>query len=220
MPANLRVMGSPKTYFPSKGEKSARNVTPKKEDPMLQVDVETWNRQYGRGAWSYLSDLKEVPRYAIQASWIGHLQNKPSILDVACGEGLLVPYLRFIEYERYLGIDISEVAIRAAKMKEDDRTQFLVEDAQHYVASAKYTCIIFNESLYYFRNPVELVRHYCSFLWEEGIVIISVFLSAETKGLVPRLRSTCDVLEELTISNSRGVWETAIIRPKKFVVPR
>lgn len=40
-----------------------------------------------------------------------------SVLDVGCGSGDLVPYLRNVKIEKYLGIDIYEPAIKIAKKK-------------------------------------------------------------------------------------------------------
>lgn len=77
--------------------------------------AEQWDEQYISGRWEYLSSVEQVPRYAIIGAWVELLAPGGSILDVGCGEGILIEWLR--SCSRYEGVDISQVAIARARSK-------------------------------------------------------------------------------------------------------
>jgi ribosomal protein L11 methylase PrmA len=47
-----------------------------------------------------------------------------TILDVGCGEGLLVDFLHKCGYEHYFGFDFSDVALQNAAKRADSKTVF------------------------------------------------------------------------------------------------
>jgi SAM-dependent methyltransferase len=165
-----------------------------------------WDQEYGEGVWDYLSDAREVAHYAVQAALVSHFSAGDLILDVACGEGILQRYLKPWGYARYLGIDKSQAAIERANVRQDDRTQFVVAEAETFVPSHMFTCIAFSECLYYFSDPNHVVQQYSQWLMGGGIMVTSVYASRESESLVigtDRLR----ILEETTVTNCRGAWK-------------
>src|SRR5262249_47190801 len=77
----------------------------------------TWDRQYARGEWEGLKSVEESERYRHVADLcrLGHV--RPTILDVGCGEGVLLDWLLHVTgaMPRYVGIDLSAEAIRRAR---------------------------------------------------------------------------------------------------------
>src|SRR2546423_12002448 len=104
--------------------------------------------------------LDELARYAVIAGYLRHLKPGGSVLDVGCGEGLLADHLRPFGYARYLGVDLSETAVRQAAGRVDERTAFTAADAESYVPAGRWDAIVLNESVYYFRDPLGTVRRY------------------------------------------------------------
>ena len=74
-----------------------------------------WDRQYAAGEWDFLGGLAEMPRFSVIAGYCRTVAPSPSVLDIGCGTGLLHAWLGKDSDRRYLGIDISEIAIRKAR---------------------------------------------------------------------------------------------------------
>ena len=167
---------------------------------------EVWEAQYGSGGWELMRRLDELARYSVIAGYLHHLKPGGSVLDVGCGEGLLADHLRPFGYARYLGVDLSETAVRQAAGRADERTAFTAADAESYVPAERWDAIVFNESVYYFRDPLGTVRRYEGFLEDGGLFIVSTFRSRRADVIVKRLLERYRLLEETAISNRKGTW--------------
>src|SRR5262249_36616585 len=98
-----------------------------------------------------------------------------TILDVGCGSGSLTAALRLLDYQRYLGIDVSAEAIAQARTAfGDNRTDFAVATAESYVPEDRFDGIIFNQVAYSFAPPGGIVGNYARFLSPAGRVIVSM----------------------------------------------
>ena len=180
------------------------------------VSKEIWEEQYRQGGWEFMRRLDELARYSVIAGYLHHLAPGGSVLDVGSGEGLLADHLRPFGYSRYLGVDLSEAAIRQAAGREDGHTAFAAADAETYVPPGRWNAIVFNECVYYFNDPVGSVRRYEDFLEKDGVLIVSTFRSRRADVIVKRLLETCTLLEETAISNRKGTW---VVRVMKFSTP-
>ena len=106
-----------------------------------------------------------------------------SVLDVGCGEGMLSDFLTDSQKQKYLGIDVSETAIRKAKEKRKT-VSFIHSTAEEFVPpnGAKYNVIVFSEMLYYV-NHMEIIKKYSQFLHHDGVIAISVWFSDKVSYL-------------------------------------
>jgi len=174
---------------------------------------EVWEAQYGSGGWELMRRLDELARYSVIAGYLHHLKPGGSVLDVGCGEGLLADHLRPFGYARYLGVDLSETAVRQAAGRVDERTAFTAADAESYVPAGRWDAIVFNESVYYFRDPLGTVRRYEDFLAEGGLFVVSTFRSRRADVIVRRLLERYRLLEETAVSNRKGTWVVRVLAP-------
>ena len=94
-----------------------------------------WEEQYRAGKWELMRGLDEGARYSVIAGYLHHLRPGGSVLDVGSGEGLLADHLRPSGYSRYLGVDLSEVAIEQAAGRADAATAFAAADAETFEPS-------------------------------------------------------------------------------------
>ena len=110
-----------------------------------------------------------------------HAIAQPSILDVGCSGGTLICALN--SFARYSGVDVSSVAISAAKqMASDgfsdrlDQIDFQAADLQQFNPSSTFDVIIFNEVLYYLNTnqAVTEVARYAKSLNKGGLIVISL----------------------------------------------
>ena len=165
------------------------------------------NAEYAKGDWDYLRHLTELSRFSVVAGYCHYFHPGAKILEIGCGEGILQERLYSASYERFVGVDISDEAIRRASQKEDEKTIFVREDATVYIPNDTFDIIVFNESLEYFRDPLSTVQRYQHFLEPTGIFIISMFVGMETV----RTKRICKLLEtvyrpkaETTVSTQSG----------------
>lgn len=138
--------------------------------------AEVWDAQYHAGRWDYLASLEQAPRYAVLAAWCRRLCSSPSVLDVGCGEGLLLEVLRRGGDLRYHGIDFAPAAIERAQRRIVDGEYEIVEctSAETFdITATAPNVVIFNESLNCCADPVRLLYRYLNAVGK-GFVLLSI----------------------------------------------
>ncbi len=105
--------------------------------------------------------------------WIAkQIGDRRRILDVGCGDGSLVSWLR--DGSRTLvGIDPSEACLRAAKENcaEDETVRFLGISFEEYPAEERFDAVIFSASLHHM-DMTSAIRKAVSLLAEGGVLIV------------------------------------------------
>jgi len=172
----------------------------------------SWDEQYSDGRWNLLTENDELIRYAILDAYARAIKPEASILDIGCGEGLLQQHLT--SYKRYVGVDISDVAISRARTREDSCTSFITSDASRFSPEATFDVIVFNESLYYFADPLAVLEHYRRFLKDDGLFLISMFRTPRSAAIARLIEKRYANVSESRISNRRGEWLCVALRPK------
>jgi SAM-dependent methyltransferase len=162
-----------------------------------------WNRQYAAGEWTWLARPGELARYGVLAAYALELKPAGKLLDVGCGEGLLRDRLHPGAFTHYVGIDFEE-AVRRAAHRADERTRFLVADMNFFVPDMTFDTIVFNESLYLFRDVAEALQRYEAFLAPNGLFLISMHGGTKSHEIWDLLGERYAVLDEVTITNREG----------------
>ena len=175
---------------------------------------EMWDSQYKMGDWERLNDLSEQAHNGVLLSYIAYLRPDSSVLEIGCGEGGLLRRLRQAGYRHYVGIDISEVAIAKSRQYSDRKTIFLVGDAERYVPDAPIDVAVLNESIYYFAQPIVTLQRYANHLMPSGLFVISLFENDQTRPIRRCLKSTFPLVDETTVSNSKGTWHCLVLAPR------
>ena len=163
-------------------------------------DADRWDAQYASGSWRFLEGLGNLPHNMVISGYVVHFQTGGSVLDVGCGEGVLARHLKPFGYSTYLGIDISRVALERASSLKDERTRFLHAEAETYEPTESYDVIIFNESLYYLKEPLETFRRYTKALSEDGVAIVSLYTNSKrASSILSLLKETYLLLHETDV---------------------
>jgi len=176
------------------------------------VSRETWEEQYRTGHWELMRAMDEVARYSVIAGYLHRLHPGGSVLDVGAGEGLLLDHLRPLGISRYLGIDLSEEAVRQGAHRTDERASLLAADAESYRPGERWDAIVFNECVYYFEDPVGTVLAYRDGLAEGGTLIVSTFRSRRADVIAKRLIDRLPLIEEVAVTNRKGTWVVRLFR--------
>ncbi|MCX7641850.1 MAG: class I SAM-dependent methyltransferase [Elusimicrobiales bacterium] len=96
----------------------------------------------------------------------------PKILDVGCGCGVLIEYLKVKGYNNVFGIDAELKFVELAMKKGFDVKLINIEDGIN--VGIKYDVIILSDVLEHINNDIEVIKSIFSALSENGLVIIFV----------------------------------------------
>jgi 2-polyprenyl-3-methyl-5-hydroxy-6-metoxy-1,4-benzoquinol methylase len=180
------------------------------------IDQATWDREYAAGEWAKLGKLDEMPRYALVAGYSRTIGSNASVLDVGCGEGHLANWLFQDGKRRYVGIDLSSVAIQQARARVSPEARFEVADATTFDPGDRFDIIVLNEVLYYMDQPEQVVERYEDFLNPGGVFIISMFRVPEALRAWRRFAFRLEVLDKVWLRGFSGTeWNVWLCRPRQ-----
>ena len=150
----------------------------------VELGRQAWDREYQQGQWQYLHGLDQRPRYSVIVGYLLYFKPGAAVLDVGCGEGILQRMLAPAGYRRYVGIDFSGPAIQTARSGAEPRCTFHECDAATWQPTESFDAIIFNEALYYFRDPPDMLHKYEKALKADGIFVVSMYWRAGNTGRI------------------------------------
>lgn len=179
--------------------------------------ADRWEAQYRQGRWDCLRDAEEVLRHD---EIVEHLRPllRPRILDVGCGEGLLLERIAAagLAIRGYLGIDLSPEAIRRAMaMPTSAEGRFEVADFETWTTSRSFTVVVFNESLYYARSPRATLRRYLPMLEDGGHVVVSMCRTGNHPVIWAKLHQLIEPRRATRVGDpDRLVWDVETAAPR------
>ena len=159
-----------------------------------------FDKQYQKGDWVNLKNVDELAHYSMIIGYFQYFKYGGSILDIGCGEGILLERLGINSYSYYIGIDFSSDAIEQACKKSLYKAEFINADVNSYSTDKHFDTIIFNESLYYLKNPLDNLKRYEDYLEKDGIFIISMF-DKRKNSLWDKIESAYNILDETRVIN-------------------
>lgn len=182
------------------------------------IDRTTWDRQYAAGEWAFLDGLAEMPRYGVVAGYCRTVSPSASVLDLGCGTGVLRAWLGGDGDRRYLGIDVSEVAVRKAREAASGSARFEAADVATFQPDAgeRFDVVVLNEVLYYVADPGALVRRCSGFLAPGGMIVLSMFRSSEALATWRQCSGLLHVVDGIRLRRDRGPeWHVRFCRPRQ-----
>lgn len=172
-----------------------------------------WDAEYSDGRWAYMRQQQELARYWIFIGYMHSLGCGREYLDVGCGEGLLFERFKFLDYQRFVGVDLSDVAIEKARHYNDQRTNFIPADGDIYEPAGHFDVIVFNESLYYLREPVRSLERYARSLKPGGCIIISTYTTSRRSSAVLReAKREFEMFDEAKITQGQTSWLCTVLK--------
>jgi 2-polyprenyl-3-methyl-5-hydroxy-6-metoxy-1,4-benzoquinol methylase len=179
--------------------------------------TEVWERQYRSGGWDYLAGDDEAGHYLAIAEICRRYLRDGSLLDIGCGTGLLLAHLQRhagIAPSCYTGIDISQEALLQAASSWPganlSRLDYRTEEMP-----GRYDGVIFNETLYYFDDPAEILDKSIAENMEIGALLIVSMYGDHHGPIWDALEARCNTVDELMVENSNRVhWKIRALRPR------
>jgi 2-polyprenyl-3-methyl-5-hydroxy-6-metoxy-1,4-benzoquinol methylase len=184
----------------------------------IPVPADRWETDYRNGHWSFLKDVNELSRYSVVAGYIASLKPDGSVLDVGCGEGILYTRYKALGFARYLGVDISAEAITRISSEYPANARFVTADAEKFQPDGQFDVIVFNESLYYFRQPLRTCERYREALKQDGLLLVSTYAgSKRALAILRRLKSTYGLVDETRVDHmeSGKSWFCSVFDPSR-----
>ena len=142
--------------------------------PEIMQHRDRWEQDYKTGRWNYLADSSEFVRYAVISSFLLRAKARFSLLDIGCGEGLLLNHLSRDAVAKYTGLDIAQAALDKIQPKRDG-DRFVCSTVEQFEPHEKWDAIVFNEVLYYTADPVSQIQKFERALAPDGIMIVSIY---------------------------------------------
>lgn len=152
------------------------------------------NHDDNSGDWQGLNNAAQGVRYRTIANMLAESQ---TVLDVGCGEAVLHGFLG--SECGYTGIDPSALAIAgASKNKGRFDLELFHGFAEDFHTTERFDAVVFNEMLYYSKNPVRLVSKFAGLIKPGGVMVCSIYQHSGVSWL-KRIRGVFN--PELPLSN-------------------
>lgn len=181
----------------------------------IRASSASLDEEYANGRWDYLDRIEEMTRYAVIVGYCRCGSEVSSVLDLGCGSGVLRRWLHPLPID-YVGVDRSDLAVEAGqKQWADASTRFVAMDLETYVPDRKFDLIVFNEVLYYFEQPDQILKRFSAFLEENGRFVISLWESPESHRAWRRSRDSVQVIDEVKVQHGSGTsWQVRLARSR------
>lgn len=173
-----------------------------------------WDGEYASGFGDRLRLPDDQEHNRMLVDFMVSSNKNKTILDVCCGEGALLDALEPQGYQKYVGFDFSDVALRNVAKRADSRTSFVKGLAESFIPDGRFDSIVFNECLYCLADPLQVVRRYERYLLPDGVILVSLFTQTETiKLLAAEISKTFKVARHDTVTNGTGTWTCSMLMP-------
>lgn len=173
-----------------------------------------WEQQFAGGFWDKLDSAAQLAHYAVIFGYARHFAGERGrILDVGCGHGTLYGWFRDSPIAAYHGIDISEIAIARAQQRARPTARFEVAGFEQWTTTERFDAVIFNESIYYAKRPLDELRRYAGFVADDGVLIVSMVRSSMTWAIARAMRRQFVTVHATIVQNEDGEsWEVRVLR--------
>jgi len=152
-----------------------------------------WDREFSGTKWDFIDHTEGDCVYENLEKYA----RNGNILDLGCGPGNTANELAASAYQRYVGVDISQVALEKARRRtivngRAGKNTFVQGDFVNYEPIEKFDVILFRESMYHV--PMGKIKHTLDrlsrYLKEGGVFIVRMYTADGDSGGKEKPRPT------------------------------
>ena len=139
-----------------------------------------WEQDYAGGRFDFLDEPHEQLRHAVISCLIS--RHAPGeVIDLGCGRGQQLAWLRREDVTRYVGVDVSPTALGRVP-RSPIPTETVVSTIEDYHAPAReFGAIICAEALYFLEDPVGPLLRIARETSSTRAIIVSLVVPNERK---------------------------------------
>jgi SAM-dependent methyltransferase len=177
-----------------------------------------WDREHSRGQWDWDRDVNRPLRQRdiVYEVLEGNCADA-SILDLGCSNGYTGRMIAG-NFREYFGLDISEVAIEAARRdfatdpERGPKSRFETGDILNFIPPKKFSIILFSDCLPYFPFPQvkRILRRYSEFLVPDGIFVVRLYDRNKYRAIVEHIEGAYRVVGKVSRGDSDGLVLTFV----------
>lgn len=177
---------------------------------VFRIDKYRWDYQYATGQWNGLKS-KEMQRLNVARDFLINYTLGGNILEIGCGEGVFFQNASGVDYSFYEAIDLSEVAI--GSINKTGKSLFVAADMEKYVpVNDPFAVIVFNEVLYYSKNPLDLLRKYNQYLAKDGVLLVGMYDTKKSTDIWLGISKIFCELDSVKIQQDSKAWNYKILK--------
>lgn len=184
-----------------------------------------WDKEFSGSKWNFIDNTLGDCVYP----YLEKYTENGNILDLGCGPGNTANELASGVYRRYVGVDISEVALaKAVKRTQQsgraDKNSFARADFLQYTPTQDFNVILFRESMYHIPlgQVLPILEKYSKYLTTSGVFIVRIY-AGDVSGakLKDRVTSKIDLIKrefdivESPQYNTPGQPTVLVFRPRR-----
>ena len=144
------------------------------------MSTRNWEKDYADGRFDFLDRPHEQLRHAVISCMISQYA-AGEVIDLGCGRGHQLRWLRREDVTRYIGVDISPTAL-AGLPQSPIPTETVVSSIEDYHAPAREIgAIICAEALYFLEDPVAPLQRIAREATSAKAIIASLVVPNESK---------------------------------------
>jgi SAM-dependent methyltransferase len=163
-----------------------------------KVKRDLWNAEFSEGRWESIDHVSADCVYPYVEKYCCN----GCILDLGCGSGNTGNELDLSKYKSYMGVDLSDVAIRQSIARSESngrskRNRYVVSDIATYTPIQKYDVILFRESIYYMsRHRIRAaLNRYSHYLTDNGVFIVRLWDRGKHRKIVDLIEHNYAVVD-------------------------
>jgi trans-aconitate methyltransferase len=161
-----------------------------------------WERKYAVENYEEeVSSPKEDGRFGALLALIRRYDRGGPLLDAGCADGTLWARYRPLSSSKLYGIDFAPTAIDKARGRDIPDASFDLQDYRTYRPPELCSLIVFNESLYYADNYLEVLGNMEGALKPGGLLIVSMWSNAITKRMWRKLATVYNAIHAVQVSD-------------------
>ena len=177
-----------------------------------------WDTEFSGGKWDFIDNTNGDCVYPCLEKYA----RNGSILDLGCGPGNTANEVAMTAYSSYVGVDISEAALKKATRRSEengrgDKNRFAQGDFISYIPTQQFDVILFRESMYHvpMGKIKSMLDRYAPYLRDQGVFMIRMETANSKLGRPQAMFDLVEAESEVVEKQKHSTTTVLVCRPKE-----